>query len=89
MNRGNLILAMGLLLVLVNGITSGELKGLWSIVSNTPAPQTSIAGADSNFGQGAAQGPTVVGGNGLVPVQPLQPVSPVTGGPGLVPIHLN
>lgn len=84
MNRGNLILAMGLLLVLVNGITSGELKGLWSIVSGT----ATFKPAGSTSTPTPVQGPTVVGGDGLVPVQPLQPISPVTG-PGLVPIHLN
>lgn len=61
MNRQNVILALGLLLVLANGIASGEIPQLWSTVkgingNTTIAPSVNIPGV----------GPTTITPGGVI-----------------------
>lgn len=51
MNRQNVILALGLLLVLANGIASGEIQSLWHDVTGLSAssnPNQNIGGGPPN-----------------------------------------
>lgn len=54
MNRQNVILALGLLLVLANGIASGEIQSLWHDV-------TGLSAAATNANQGGQPLPTEQG----------------------------
>jgi hypothetical protein len=52
MDRQNVILALGLLLVLANAIASGEMQSLWNTVKGTGTNSTTTIGGTTGGGGG-------------------------------------
>lgn len=50
MNRQNVILALGLLLIVANGVASGQIQNLWNTVKGLPKNTTTIGGVNGGGG---------------------------------------
>lgn len=52
MNRQNVILALGLLLIVANGVASGQVQNLWNTIKGLPKNGTTTIGGTTGGGGG-------------------------------------